>query len=137
MRNDTKFGIIEQLYDGLCVSSGLLSAGMGSIVNFYRHDDLTYNTPIVQGVVLSLNTTSVFIAILGNDLNLKVQDTVQLYSDIFTVDITPRDTIGAVLSPLGEIIYSFNTGSADTRLVNDLYLIAADAFLLAVSENKE
>lgn len=120
MRADSKIGIIEQLYDGLCISSGLSAAGMGSIVNFYRFDDLTYDEPIVQGVVLSLNTSSVFIAVLGNDLNLKVRDTVQLYSDVFTIDITPRDTIGAVLSPLGETIYSFNNDVTSARMVNDL-----------------
>jgi proton translocating ATP synthase F1 alpha subunit len=137
MRADSKIGIIEQLYDGLCISSGLSAAGMGSIVNFYRFDDLTYDEPIVQGVVLSLNTSSVFIAVLGNDLNLKVRDTVQLYSDVFTIDITPRDTIGAVLSPLGETIYSFNNDVTSARMVNDLYVIAAEAFLLAISEVKE
>ena len=137
MRADSKIGIIEQLYDGLCISSGLSAAGMGSIVNFYRFDDLTYDEPIVQGVVLSLNTSSVFIAVLGNDLNLKVRDTVQLYSDVFTIDITPRDTIGAVLSPLGETIYSFNNDVSSARMVNDLYVIAAEAFLLAISEVKE
>jgi len=139
MQNNLIYGKVEQLYDGLCIRTGLKNAGMGSIVNFYQENEIIFNKFIVQGIVLSLNTNSTFIAILGNDQNLKVNDLVKLESEVFTIDIVPEKILGAVISPLGNTLYSFNEVVDDRcSFLNQGYLLCFMYFCqYFINQNEE